>query len=259
MLHTRRFVGRLPVYAPEVLALRCYFRVLCNGFLFFSILTMSSRTLDEMQQSRRAIRDSLAQTRSALHRMKRTAAVRSKQWDLPEFVQRVSLAAFVLAGYRADAAVRYLKVCGRERHWPDRDRGELAILVEDLFLRADPDALASLVDIHSPPDHRALALAFKWVHEWRVVHWATQLNDERGVAPSSVSLLQRASQCALNVPPNLRPCVPADVGRSRAKRWAARLRKRWGGRYASIPAGEHLSREEMHSKVSGRWVCWGCV
>ena len=210
---------------------------------------MSGRTISEMRAHRRSVSEELSETRRALRAVKRKTASSAKQWDLSHQMRNVSLAIYVLADYHSCAAVQYLLACGRERHWSEREPLELAALVESIFMQACPDEIAALVDVSDPEDALALAIALKWVHEWNAVSWATHVNEHSGAAPSSRDLLQHALRSASGVPSELRTFLPVDGSGSRAKRWSARVRKRWGGRYARIPEGEDIGHAEITAKV----------
>ena len=182
--------------------------------------------------------------------MRRRLKAELAQWDLPMDVQRVALAAYVLAGYDATASVKYLTQYGHKRRWRPLTEDDLTRTVEDLFLNTDLAEIDALTNFQEPSDGRALELAAIYVREAKVVTWAQGLNNERGVAPSTRLLLQRAEASRLELPESARPRSLGMRVSNHARKWAQRLRKRWGGRFGSIPAREKIPLEEMQAKAS---------
>ena len=67
--------------------------------------------------------------------------------------------------------------------------------------------------------------------------------------PSAASLLQQDETSRLAAPEAFRPPSAGASGERRAKRFAFRLRKRWAGRHAAIPVGEHVDPVELRAKA----------
>ena len=223
-----------------------------------------SRQPDALEYAKRAVCKSLDEVRAEVRRLQRRATTRAKAWALSIQMQHVTLIAFVLSEYNVQPCVHYLRACGRERHWPAPSDDELATLVEHIFLHAELDHIAALSDTIDPSDIDALNIAVKYVHEWKVSDWAMRMNVNAGVAPCTEALLQQAEAARLCFPACVRPPNVGSIGEKRAKRWARRLRDRWGGRYGSVPAPECVEPENLcakvrdcHTSVSifGRHVC----
>ena len=210
---------------------------------------MASRTLEELLEARRAIKGALREARAQLGQAQRRAATNAREWVLVERLRRASVAMYHLAG-DAEPAVAYLRACGRERHWMDLPAPELVTQVEDLYLGAGIDEIVSLVDETAPTDPVALVLAHKYVGEWRAACWARRVNEEKGVPVSNASLLQRYEQSRSQAPEALRPHAVGVTGERRAKRFLAKFRKRWVGRYGAIPSAERVSAAEVRSKAA---------
>ena len=164
-------------------------------------------------------------------------------------MRRVALIAYVMSGYDVQPAVKYLEICGRTRRWPRRAETELSRLVEDMFLETDLAEIAALTDATNPIDSDALRVAIKHVHESMVVGWAQSLNLERGVAPSTRLLLRRAEETRDTFAEVVRPLGRDVFVSNRAGKWVQRLRKRWGGRFDSIPARDGVPPEDLRAKV----------
>ncbi len=208
----------------------------------------STATLAELEQARRRLDEPLKQEQAELRRAKRCATVEAQAWVLPLYLRSVAVATYHLAG-DAEPAVKYLAARGRERHWPVRADSDLATLVEDLYLAASPDEIAALTSTSSPADGGVLAVVLKLVTDWQVVAWARRGNSATGVVPTP-SLLQHKEELRQALPEPVRPPSVGASSERRAKRWVARLRRRWGGRYTKIPLAEHVEPAELSAKAT---------
>ena len=208
---------------------------------------MADQSLAALLDARQTVDHALAQTRAELRRATRRAATEARHWVLPARLQNTTVAMYQLAG-ATEPAVKYLKTCAAERHWPDRTDIELTGLVEDMFLGAAADEIAALVDAHAPSDRQALSIAYKYVEEWKAAVWVRELNAGRGVAPTNHSLLTQIERGRVQIPVAFR--ASAITGERRVKRFLFRLRQRWGGQYAAIPAGEeHVGPADVRAKA----------
>ena len=216
---------------------------------------MASSSMEALLDARRSIGDALAVARGRIKRARRRVAADSRIWVLPPHIQRASLAMYMLADYDAEPAVNYLAARARERHWPPRAAEVLATLVEDLFLEADANELAALADTANADDTAALSVATKCVEEWRVVVWARGLSEAKGVAPSTESVLHHAEARRLDLPEAARGPPRGAVGESRARRWVARLRRRWAGRFGRVRVRADLQPSEILDKARPYRFC----
>ena len=91
--------------------------------------------------------------------------------------------------------------------------------------------------------------ARKKMLERRLAHWVQRANRQQGVAPTTSMVLDVAEAQRMADPPadELRPHGAAHEGRARM--WAWRWRRRWGGRFGVIPSREPLTMPDMRSKV----------
>ena len=203
-----------------------------------------------LENAKLKLSERLAENRRALQLARRRLKAESAQWELPIEAQRVALAAYVLAGYDATASAKYLAQYGRKRRWQPLATCDLTRAVEDLFLDKDLSEIVALTNFQEPLDSGALEVAAVYVREAKVVAWAQTLNEERGVAPSTKLLLQRAEASRLELPESARPRALGAQVRNHARKWVQRLRKRWGGRFGSIPAREEVPLEDTQAKAS---------
>ena len=122
----RRCMGILDVVGPDRSSV---FIVGCTGP---APCAMADQSLAALLDARQTVDHALAQTRAELRRATRRAATDARHWVLPARLQNTTVAMYQLAG-ATEPAVKYLKTCAAERHWPDRTDIELTGLVEDIF------------------------------------------------------------------------------------------------------------------------------
>ena len=202
--------------------------------------------LIELRSRKRKLNDMLGDIRhEAQLSMKKSRTV----WTLPRKVVDVALLVYVLSGYCLSASVQFLRAYGLRRKWPERSTTDLGAFVEAQFLGADLATLASLSDIEGPTDISALNRALAYIRELDLLDWVKSLNMEKGVAPSSAMLVDRAVQKGLR-PPSTNAIPRAGMRLSMwGKKWARRWRQKWKARIGSLKAREWISAEEAQNKV----------
>ena len=161
----------------------------------------------------------------------------------------VVLIVFALSGHQPVPAVNFLSETGRKRRWPPREDEDLRVLVEDLFLGVDVAVLTDLCDLAQPSDPSAAAVAVRISEEWRLAQWVQQLNEQKGVAPTTEMMLARLEERRLQLPEASRPGHRGTSADGHARAWAWRLRRRWGARYGKVRSREDMPLEEMQAKA----------
>ena len=216
---------------------------------------MSTPPGDALDERRLALSSAIAAARADLAKAKRRERALAKQWLLTEEMRRAVLAMYMRAGWSTEPAVRYLEARALEHHWPARTEAELSAMVEELMMHADPAEVDALADVSNPRDPNAFRVACKYVHEWKVVDWARRVTLDKGEAPSTGRLLQQAEADREELPEQFRPDeVGTSVG-PRGKRWARRLRHRWGGRVGAVPTRDRPDAAESHAKACVPAAC----
>ena len=192
--------------------------------------------------SRRELRKTRAQAR-------RARASDEAAWKLGSGIVHAVLIMYGLARYNVSPAVKFLAGSARKRHWPSKSDEELGVFVEDLFLQSDPAEFDALQDTEAPSDPVAMKLAVDVVQEWRLAAWTQDLNYTKGVAPRTEAVLRQLEQARQALPEAVRPAHRGDVYHPPARVWAARWRKRWGGRHGRLRVREAIPVDDMRSKV----------
>jgi hypothetical protein len=194
-----------------------------------------------------ALRDNRLELRRAQRRAREAARVR--EWQLAPVIRNTAVIIFDLTGFRTEPAARFLMTIGRQRNWRAKTDLAMHAFVErtflDLMTSAGAPAVAKLVNTDSPSDAPAMHAARRWVEEWDLFCWAELQNTERGVAPSTRALLVHltAARVATGRPP------PGTTTQSKVRSWATRFRRRWGGRFGSIPAKDCVPTHELMDKA----------
>ena len=208
----------------------------------------------ELQANVDAVNKEIAATRKRLRaeadKQKQERRKEKNAWKLKEGLRNVLLIAYVLAGYTAIAAAKYLIGEAARRKWSVKPEEEVRMLIEDLFLAATEQELADLCHLPDPKDPRAAKMAVRLVEEWRLAAWVENLNYARGVAPSTEAVLQRLGQQLQALPAGVRPDAPGVSAEGRARMWAMRWRRKWGAKYGSIRPKEDIQPAEMRQKAS---------
>ena len=216
--------------------------------------------MEELACARGSLDAVLAATRRELTqaRDQSRAARRSRDavWSFPARIEDTALVIYDLAGFVTEPAVHYLGGEAAKRRWPPKPAAALALLVESWFVRADVSRLAGLCDIAGPSDPSAMHVALSWVEQWRLATWARDLNSVKGVAPSTDAVLRQLETRRMALPAAVMPPPRGTSAVPRARMWALRWRRRWGGRHGTIRPRDDLPLDEMRRKVP-RTFCEG--
>ena len=210
-------------------------------------------TLDQLRESRRALRAAIADATCDVSAARRAAAFgrasASRGWDVQGHLRDVVLLAYALSGYSADAAVCLLNRRARQYGWRDLPHDDVVGIVEDLFLAADVDELAALRDPEGPHGASALTAATAYVEEWRLAQWVAEQNRTAGVSPTTASVLERYSKQCADLPASINPAAQHVVGSAAVRSWASRWRRRLGGRWAVLRPCDQLPLDAMREKA----------
>lgn len=180
-------------------------------------------------------------------------ANKQREWVFTKWLTDVVLILYALAGYDAWLAKTFLTRAAAKRRWTPQTDDALQRIVEDAFLAVDVDALAGLVDMNSPTNKLAMKTAVKFFEEGRLAAWVTNLNQTKGVAPSSESVLRQYECNCSCVPAEVRPPRVGVSASARARVWAQRWRERWGFRHGVIRPREDVAALELQGKVRLRF------
>ena len=209
---------------------------------------MAHASSNDLAEARRALDEALRANHAQLRRARRCSDVRARHWDISGRMRNASVAMYQLSGV-ADPAVEYLAACGRERHWEAMSKEFLATRAEDMWLETGVDGVVAAVDEELTPDPAGLALGHKYVLEWRVASWARGVNEVKGLPVSSQAMLVQREKYREEIPFSTRPGPIGSTRERRAQNFLARVRRRWGGRYAAVPASDRQGPAETGRKA----------
>ena len=211
----------------------------------------TSEAMEALLDRRAALRAALAEGGRGKKKIKRAQVKDSKVWALTPFLQSAVLIMYVLAGYTADPAARYLASVARKRGWPEKSEDVLIREAEEVFLAwGDVEQLAALTCLESPSWPEAMKVAVRVVEEWRLAQWVLRLNEQQGVAPSTALVLKRCEQAFSRLPEGVRPPYLGTEAEARARMWARRWRLRWGARHGRIRVREDVPLEGRRGKAA---------
>ena len=171
------------------------------------------------------------------------------QWTLTTPLRKLLLHMYVQAGYEPGPAADYVEALACRKKWTTRARDDIEQFIEDEFLRATDDEIAGAVMPEGTAYVCVAVRAQKILLEQRLVHWVHRTNRQQGVAPTTSMVLDVAEEHRMADPQAhvLRPHGATHEGRARM--WAWRWRRRWGGRFGVLPSREPLTVPDMRSKV----------
>lgn len=209
--------------------------------------------MKELLSRRRELEGDLAATRHQLRglraQQKRQEQRGARAWQLSSRLRGVVLILYMLGDWRPEAAMRYLAAAGRKRKWPGREEEDLRELVEKAVLEADASELAGLGDLEAPTAPLAMKEAVAYLEEWRLKVWVEVQNQQKGVAPSTGCLLRRLEERRGSIPAVVRPVAVGFAEEAKARMWAMRWRRRWGGRHGRLRVRDDVGPQEMRDKV----------
>lgn len=212
---------------------------------------MDGDTVSELLAERRELKINAStvgrELRAAKQKAKDAERRASKVWQLSAFVVHVVVILYYRDNCVHTPAAKLLAKTAHRKKWPPKSDEELKTIIEDIYDEHGSDA--RLVDEHDPSDPAAMKEAVRWSEEWRVVCRIEDLNYKKGVAPPTASVLRLYEEGRASIPEGVRPEHKGEVSESRARKWAMRLRRRWGGRHGKLRVREHMAVEEMRGKA----------
>ena len=211
---------------------------------------MSSARLQALYAERQAINSQLAALRVRRTTVPKTCPNNPRQWQLPGDVTKTLMLCYILSDYSLEPAVKYLGYYASRHKWSPKCHDELTVLVEHVFLNADMSLLSDLADRASTQHDAAATLASQFVEQWRIVQWATELNTECGVAPSSESVILKWNEAVRSLGENRRPKLVGCMADGSARMWAYRWRARWGAQFGNLPTREDIGTQELLSRAT---------
>ena len=199
---------------------------------------------------------------SALHCLKKEIRTTTKSvqrqrkagepWVLTGFLLRVVLILYYLAGYQCFLAVPYLHRAGRRKKWQDPPDEFLEELVEKTFMETGNEIFIELYDQERTPDPGALKEALSFQSEHAAMMWCMDMNQTKGLAPSSASVRDRLDGANLLLPEHLQKTIPQETWLSTPRVFVHRWRRFWNGRFGRLRIVPDIEFEELQNKVSCR-------
>ena len=187
---------------------------------------MSSARLKALIAERDAATTELRALRAQRKTLSNAESLVARHWQLPSDVIATVMLCYTLSEFCLEPVVKYLEHYASCHKWPVKSKEELVVMVEHVFLSADIALLADLVGPASAQYDTAAKLASQFVEEWRIVQWATDLNSDCGVAPSSEDVIIRYNNAVQSLAEHRRPKLVGCMWEGGARMWAHRWRVR---------------------------------
>ena len=89
-----------------------------------------------------------------------------------------------------------------------------------------------------------------------MVQWAREQNAVKRLAPSTDQLLQHLEERRVRLPAGVRPPSRGSSLSAAARKWATRLRERWGGFVGKFKVRDDLPLNERRDKAFAVWQWW---
>ena len=131
----------------------------------------------------------------------------------------------------------------------DEEIGGKITVLERRYLESNQDDLIDILNGGGPVYAHAHSVAGKFSLEWRCDHWASQMNENQGVAPSQKSLWHFSERANLEMVTDESPPRATRQGIRAQLAWCQRFRRRWSQKLANIHAGDILPRDVARYKV----------
>ena len=173
---------------------------------------------------------------------------------------RVAVAVYCLSQYSVECAVEFARRARgkRKRQLPDMEEGECPI--RSWFLEADLDDVVGLLAPETIEQQRLRSEAVHFLAEKRTAEWVAAQNFRAGRAPTGCALVDQFAaqlrrfglEARFGIDP---PCAGRGprLGRM-ARKWAQRMRQKWGLRRGTLRETEPLTRDEVVRKAGVKGV-----
>ena len=193
--------------------------------------------LETSRERKRGLKAEFADVHRSAKRLRKRKATRrsasARVWLVEGVKLSIVLTIYVLADCRHAPAVSYLRRMGRQHRWPQTSDAELTVLLEDMFLAADINQLASLSNVGHHDGSHVLRAATDYVWQLRLASWIAQKKD-KGITPPTSLVLDQLAKNRTAVPMGLRPLYWGSTVFASARMRALRWRRKFGGRIGAI-------------------------
>ena len=146
----------------------------------------------------------------------------------------------------ATAAVEYVALSQKSQCWDAASKGRLEAHLRDWWRAADVETRQRylVVDETDAKMHKAIVQAKRFVVDGTLEAWVDTQNVQKGSNPAPGIVMQQA------VAVKRRIGVEPPANRRSSRRWLQRWRRRRGIQLRRGNVREHLTRDQMHGKVT---------
>lgn len=195
-----------------------------------------------------------------LRRLRQQAYAASRRREqltgLSHWTLQTALLICLITNYDFSAGAEWL-FQKRRRGTPlpeESDPAQVVRSLENVFLEADVEHLADLVDDSSPLNGSARTVrstAQQFVRGFRLAQWVRQRNLQGAVVPTR-SLIHRLSDPT----PGSEIAPPLFSASSSGRVWASRWRQKFGAKHMALKVQDTLPLESLRQKVLFNFFGW---
>ena len=221
--------------------------------------TLESR--GAMQELKRSHAEQDAEVRrlsKEMQQMKRRARERGGPMKIREPQRSIARVLVCLNNGEPTAAVEYVARSNKTSCWDGVRKGKLEADLRDWWKAADVETRQRHVVVDES-NRKAIVQAKRFVVDGTLEEWVDSQNVQKGINPVPAIVLQEA------IAVKRRMGVEPPANRKSSRRWLQRWRSRRGIKLRRGNVREHLTRDQMHGKVThgaaqkttGGWTGFG--
>ena len=181
--------------------------------------------------------------RKEMHRLKRRAREKCGPIKLRPAQRSIARVLVCLNNGDPTAAVEYVARSNKTTSWDGVRKGKLEADLRDWWKAADVETRQRHVVVDES-NRKAIVQAKRFVVDGTLEEWVDSQNVQKGINPVPAIVLQEA------VAVKRRIGVEHPANRQSSRRWLQRWRRRRGIQFRRGNVREHLTRDQMHGKVT---------
>ena len=184
--------------------------------------------------------------RKEMQRLQRRARLECGPIKLRAAQRSIARVLVCLNNGEPTAAVEYVSRSNKTKCWDGVKKGKLEADLRSWWNAADAETRQRhmVADESNANMHKAFVQAKRFIVDGTLEEWVDSQNVQKGINPVPAIVLQEA------VSVKRRMGVEHPANRQSSRRWLQRWRRRRGIQLRRGNVREHLTREQMHGKVT---------
>ena len=203
----------------------------------------SAAAMQELKERHAQHNAEVTRLRKEMQRLKRRAREESGPIKLRPAQRSIARVLVGLNNGEPSAAVEYVAWSNKNRSWDGVRKAKLEADLRDWWKAADVETRQRHVVVDES-NRKAIVQAKRFVVDGTLEKWVDSQNVQKGINPVPAIVLQEA------VAVKRRIGVEHPANRQSCRRWLQRWRRRRGIQLRRGNVREHLTRDQMHRKVT---------